>query len=85
MQGMKKYIRSHWCRLVKNIRWANQKVVKSDECMGVSQLLGGYPPKVYTYVWSEDICKGWSDMHENWEGWNKDQKVEKLSDQRGHP
>jgi len=40
----------HWRRLVKNIGWANQniegqKVVKSDKCMGVSQLLGGCPPK----------------------------------------
>ena len=30
-----------------------QKVVKSDKCMGVSQLLGGHvpvlPPKVYAY------------------------------------
>src|SRR6218665_2691503 len=42
-------------RIVKNIGWANQnigvqKVVKSDKCMGVSQLLGGawpgcIPPK----------------------------------------
>ena len=36
---------SHWRRLVKNIGWADQnirgqKVVKSDKCMGVSQLLG---------------------------------------------
>jgi len=47
-------------RLVKNIGWANQniggqKVVKSDKCMGVSQLLGGMcpgcPPKVYAYVY----------------------------------
>ena len=36
----------HWRRLVKNIGWANQnigggqKVVKSDKCMGVSQLSG---------------------------------------------
>src|SRR6218665_3954638 len=35
----------HWSRLVKNIGWANQniggqKVVKSDKCMGFSQLLG---------------------------------------------
>ena len=36
----------HWRRLVKNIGWTNQnigggqKVVKSDKCMGVSQLLG---------------------------------------------
>ena len=34
----------HWRRLVKNIGWANQNigeqmVVKSDKCMGVSQLL----------------------------------------------
>ena len=42
----------HWHRLVKNIGWENQniegqKVVKSDKCMGVSQLLGGpdCPPK----------------------------------------
>jgi len=32
-----------WHRFVKNIGWANQniggKVVKSDKCMGVSQLL----------------------------------------------
>src|SRR6218665_2941277 len=39
----------HWRRLVKNIGWANQniggqKVVKSDKCMGVSQLLGGTCP-----------------------------------------
>jgi len=36
----------HWCRLVKNIGWANQniggKVAKSDKCMGISQLLGGH-------------------------------------------
>jgi len=34
----------HWRRLVKNIGWANQniggKVITSDKCMGVSQLLG---------------------------------------------
>ena len=39
-------ITEHWRRLVKNIRWANQniggKVVKSDKCMGDSQLLGGH-------------------------------------------
>jgi len=38
----------HWRRLVIHIRWANQnigrgqKVVKSDKCMGVSQLLGAF-------------------------------------------
>src|SRR6218665_1455984 len=45
---------THWHRLVKNIWWANQniggqKVVKSDKCMGVSQLLGhapGLPPSL---------------------------------------
>ena len=36
---------AHWRRLVKNIEWANQnigrqKLVKSDKCMGISQLLG---------------------------------------------
>src|SRR6218665_2767255 len=40
---------SHWRRLVKNIGWANQniggqKMVKSDKCMGISQLLGGTCP-----------------------------------------
>jgi len=40
---------SHLRRLVKNIGWENQnigrkKVVKSDKCMGVSQLLGGTCP-----------------------------------------
>ena len=40
----------HWRILVKNIGWAHQnigarqKVVKSDKCMGVSQLLGGTCP-----------------------------------------
>jgi len=33
--------------------WGGQKVVKSDKCMGVSQLFGGHVPgllpKVYTY------------------------------------
>src|SRR6218665_180032 len=41
------------------ILWANQnmgvqKVVKSDKCMGVSQLLGAgalAAPKVYAYIW----------------------------------
>ena len=53
-------LRHHRCRLVENSGWANQniggqKVVKSDKCMGISQLLGGTcpgsPPKVYAYVW----------------------------------
>ena len=40
---------AHWRRLVKNIGWGNQniggqKVVKSDKCMGVSQLLEGHVP-----------------------------------------
>jgi len=39
----------HWHRLVKNIGWASQtiggqKVVKSNKCMGVSQLLRGHVP-----------------------------------------
>ena len=39
----------HWCRLVKTTGWANQnigekQVVKSDKCMGVSQLLGVLMP-----------------------------------------
>ena len=39
------YTGTHWRRLVKNIGWENQniggqKVVRSDKCMGVSQLLG---------------------------------------------
>src|SRR6218665_1163298 len=38
------YINTHWRRLVRNIGWANQniwgKVVQSDKCMGVFQLLG---------------------------------------------
>src|SRR6218665_3786444 len=48
-------MRRHWRRLVKNIAWANQNIergqkgVKSDKCMGVSQLLRrhvpGLPPK----------------------------------------
>ena len=43
---MKIGIPKHWRKLVKNIGCANQnigwgqKVVKSDKCMGVSQLLG---------------------------------------------
>jgi len=49
---------SHWRRLVKNFGWANQniggqKVVKSDKCMGVFQLLEGKcpgcPAKGYAY------------------------------------
>ena|SRR6218665_1077693 len=48
----------HRHRIVKNIGWANQnvggKVVKSEKCMDVSQLLGGTclgcPPKVYAYA-----------------------------------
>ena len=47
----------HWRRLVKNIWVAKQsiggqQVVKSDKCMGVSQLLGARAraaPKVYAY------------------------------------
>src|SRR6218665_955901 len=48
----------HLRRLVKNIGWANQnigggkKVVKSDKCMDVSQLLGARAraaPKSYAY------------------------------------
>src|SRR6218665_1136048 len=40
---------THWHRLVKNIGWENQnsgeqKVVKSDKCTGISQLLGGTCP-----------------------------------------
>ena len=39
----------HWRRLDKNSGWANQniggqKVVKSEKCMGVSQLLGARAP-----------------------------------------
>jgi len=49
----------HWLRFVKNIGWANQnmggqKVVKSDKCMGVSQLLGARarpaPPSLRLWV-----------------------------------
>src|SRR6218665_157322 len=49
----------HWRKLVKNIGWANQniggqKVVKSDKCIGVSQLLEGTcpgcPSKFYAYA-----------------------------------
>jgi len=47
----------HWRRLVKKIGWTNQniggqKVVKSDKCMGISQLLGACAcsaPQVYAY------------------------------------
>src|SRR6218665_248870 len=41
---------THWRILVKNIEWANQnigggqKVVKSNKCMGVSQLLESKAP-----------------------------------------
>ena len=36
----------HWRKLVKNIGWKNKNIggemgVKSDKCMGISQLLGG--------------------------------------------
>jgi len=53
---------------VKNIGWANQniggqKMVKSDKCMGDSQLLGGTcpgcPPKVYPY---DDVMISMSDV-----------------------
>jgi len=42
---------AHWHRRVKNIGWANQniggqKVVKSDKCMGISQLLGVHVPEL---------------------------------------
>src|SRR6218665_119266 len=54
----------HWRRLVKNIGWANRniggKVVKSDKCMGVSQLLGARaraaPSKVYAYASANTKC-----------------------------
>src|SRR6218665_2381472 len=47
----------HWHRLVKNIGWTNQNIggkgYKSDNCMGISQLLGGNCPgslpKIYAY------------------------------------
>src|SRR6218665_3680708 len=46
MSGLGLY--SHWRRFGKNIGWENQsigeKVVKSDKCMDVSQLLGGTCP-----------------------------------------
>jgi len=43
----------HWRRLVKNI--GEKKVIKSDKCMGVSQLLeehvpGLHPLQVYAYA-----------------------------------
>ena len=37
-----------------------RKMVKSDKCMGVSQLLGaraGLPPKVYAYVCNTELSK----------------------------
>jgi len=42
---------THWHRLVKNIGSVNQNiggqmVVKSDTCMGVTQLLGGHVPRL---------------------------------------
>src|SRR6218665_3313865 len=45
----------HWCRLVKNIGWANQnigeqKVVKSYKSMGVSRLLGATWARVFAYA-----------------------------------
>src|SRR6218665_269907 len=55
------YIYIHWHRLVKNIGWANQniggaEVIKSDKCMGVSQLLEGTcpgcPPKSMLNAWA---------------------------------
>jgi len=41
-------VNKHWHKLVKNIGGANpdfggQSVVKTDKCMGVSQILGGLP------------------------------------------
>src|SRR6218665_3035140 len=54
----------HWRRLVKNIGWANQniggqKMVKSDKCMGDSQLLGstcpGCPPFISLRLWTPYI------------------------------
>ena len=52
--------RLHWRRLVKNIGWENQniggqKVVKSDKCMGVAQLLvtrARAPPPQSLRLWS---------------------------------
>jgi len=41
--------------------WVGQKVVKSDKCMGVSQLLGARAraaPKVYAYA-SEPLNRCW--------------------------
>ena len=40
-------LHDHWRRLFKNIGWSNQniggqKVVKSDKCMGISQLWGAH-------------------------------------------
>ena len=50
LKYIRMYICMHWRRLGKNIGRANQnigggqKVVKSDKCMGDSQLLGGHVP-----------------------------------------
>jgi len=60
----------HCRRLLKNIGWTNQnsgwqKVVKSEKCMGDSQLLRprarAAPPKVYAYP---DVCVPFSDAVE---------------------